>query len=190
MFDSTTDATKQEYSVFIHYNYQGWDLGTYYSEDNKVDALALYMPLMKWSNQVASSVLYYYGSQPKVNLPEKIELAMSHIYAKYNHTIRSGLSIGMLPTENKAAVSNAHLRYKSPPKYGFQFVGALYYNYDIDNEEHLPGGKLGLLYQTGRPEKMQIGLSVQKNAIGDFEILVIPDEMIFSFTLSSRMATP
>lgn len=190
LFDSGTDATEQEYSLFVHLNYQGWDLGSYFSEDNRLDATALYVPITERRHRRTSSVVYYYGSQPRVNQKEKLELSILHDVSRYQHNLHAGLSLALHPSDGKTAVSNFNLRYMSPKRYGLSLVAGAFYNYDLDLEQHLPGAKLGIVLQLDMPEKMQLGFSVQKNAIGDYEAMVIPDEPIYSFTLSTMSESP
>lgn len=184
VFNATSDATEEEYSVFFHFNYHGYDLGTYYSEDRELESAAFYMPISKSDNHSLSSTMYYYRVIPNINLSERYELSLDHTFNKAEHSMRSGIIVSLLPDLNKVDISNVFTNYVSPALSNIKFIGGLYYYFDIENDENLPGAKLGIVWQPDILKKKQISFSVQQNAIGDFNALVIRDELIFTLTIS------
>lgn len=184
VFNATSDATEETYSVFFHYNYRGYDLGTYYSEDNQLDALDFYIPISKSDNQSISSTIYYYGENNEADLGERYEVSLDHTWLRNAHNFRSGVIVTFLQDSDTYFVSNIFTNYISPVFSSIKIVAGAYYS-DIENDESLPGAKLGLIWELSDLDNIQISFSVQKNAIGDFNALIIRDEPILSFTLTS-----
>ena len=185
VFNAVTDATNEEYSAFFHFNYHGFDLGTYYSEDNELESTAFYMPISKSDNYSLSATLSYYGDIPESLLSERYEVSFDNVFTKADHDIRSGIIAAMVPDLDKVDISNIYINYTSPSKFNISLVGGLYYYRDIENKENLPGAKLGLTWRPDTPENIQLSFSVQQNAFGDINAIIIRDEPIFTFTLSS-----
>jgi len=186
VFNATNDASEETYSVFFHYNYHGYDLGTYYSEDNQLDAVDFYIPISRSENQSISSTIYYYSSNPEADLSSRYEVSLDHALVHKEHSFRSGAIVTFLQDTDTSYVSNVFTNYTSPAFSGVRLVAGAYYS-DIENEQSLAGAKLGLIWNTGSRENIQLSFSVQKNAIGDFNALIIRDEPILTFTVSSEI---
>lgn len=185
VFDGGSDATAVEYSLFFHFNYHGYDFGSYYSEDNELEATAFNMPLFKSDEYSLTSTIYYYRDVPEINLSERYEVALDYEMLWAEHEIMSGVVFAVVPGRDKNQFSNLFVNYQSPSHSGFRWLGGLYYYRDIENEENLPGGKLGFMWESPGAEKYTFTISVQQNALGDFNALIVRDEPIFSFTLSA-----
>lgn len=171
--------------MFFHFNYHGYDLGTYYSEYSEIESAAFHMPFSKSDDHSLSSTIFYYSDIPDIKLSERHELSIDHTYKKAAHNVRSGIIIGLLPDQNKINISNVFTNYVSPTFSDIRFIGGLFYYFDIENEENLLGEKLGIAWYPDFPETVRIGFSVQQNATGDYNTLIIRDEPIFTFTISS-----
>lgn len=184
VFNAVNDATEETYSAFVHYNYHGYDFGTYYSEDSKLDAVSFYIPISKSDKQILSSTIYYYGENIDADLSERYEISLDHTLLHNNHSFRSGVIAAFLQNTDTYYVSNVFTNYTSPAYSGIKILAGAYYS-DIENEERLGGGKIGLVWRPEDMENFQMSFSVQKNAIGDFNALIIRDEPVLSFTLSS-----
>jgi len=186
VFNATNDASEERYSIFFHYNYHGYDLGTYYSEDNQLDAVDFYIPISRSPNQSISSTIYYYSSNPEADLSSRYEISLDHTLIHKEHSFRSGAIATYLQDTDASYVSNVFTNYTSPAFYGIKIVAGAYYS-DIENEQRLTGAKLGLIWNVSEKENIQLTFSVQKNAVGDFNALVIRDEPILTFTLSTEL---
>lgn len=185
VFNAVSDATKEEYSVYFHVNYHGYDLGTYYSETSKLESAAFHIPISKSDERSLTSTVYYYRAIPDLGISKHFELSLDHSFNNAAYGLRSGMIIGLFPDLNKADIINLFTNYVSPFFSAFRFTGGLFYYFDMDNGESLPGAKLGIAWHPESPENTSIGLSIQQNAIGDFNSLVIRNEPILSFTLSA-----
>lgn len=184
VFNAVDDATEETYSIFIHYNYHGYNLGTYYTEDRQIDALDFHIPLLMSDTQTISSTVYYYEARNEANLSERYEISLDYAALIGVHDIRSGIVATYLEDSDTFYVSNIFIHYTFPVSASFNVITGAYYS-DIENEQTLPGGKLGLTWKPDDIDDIQLSFSIQKNAIGDFNALIIRDEPVFSFTLSS-----
>lgn len=188
VFEVTSDATKEDYSGFFHFNYHGFDLGTYYSENNQLEAVAFHMPITATGSHTLSSTIAYYGEIPDINLNTRYEVSLDHIFEQSEHNLRSGMTCSLLPGSNEYGVSNIYSNYTSPSLYDISLIAGLYFYRDIENDENFPGARVGLVWQTGSQENnIRISFAVQQNAVGDIYALIIPDEPIMVFTLSSGL---
>ena len=77
------------------------------------------------------------------------------------------------------------MHYTSPFFSSIRLIGGVFYYFDIENNESLPGAKLGLEWKMDHSGSMRLGFSIQKNSIGDINALIIKNDPIFSFTLTS-----
>lgn len=186
VFNATDDASKESYSIFLHYNYQAYNLGTYYSEDNQLEAIDLFIPLSKSGTQSLSSKLYYYHANPAADLSERYEISLDHGLLINEHRFRSGVIVSRLADTGKVYVSNIFTNYSSPSYSVLNLIAGAYYA-NIENKDKLPGAKLGVIWQNVGMEDIQMSFTMRQNAIGDFNALIIRDEPIFTFTLSSKI---
>ena len=185
VFNAVNDATEEEYSVFFHFNYHGYDLGTYFSDSSKLESAAFHIPISKSDNRSLTSSVSYYGSVPDIGISKHFELAIDYAFNNDIYILRSGMIMGLYPELNKADLINLYANYISPDLSGISFLAGAFYYFDIENVERLPGAKLGFVWRQDELNTLRIGLSVQQNAIGDFNSLVVRDEPILTFTLSS-----
>jgi len=185
VFNAVSDATEEEYSVYFHFNYHGYDLGTYYSENNKLESAAIHIPVAGSGDHSLSSTVYYYSANPDLGISKHFELSLDHAVNDAAYKLRSGAIVGIYPDLNKVDIVNLFASYMAPVFSGVRFIGGLYYYFDVENEESLPGAKLGIAWSLQSPDNIRIGLSAQQNAVGDYNALIIRDEPILSFTLSA-----
>jgi hypothetical protein len=185
VFDGGSDATALEYSLFFHFNYHGYDFGSYYSEDNELEAIAFNIPLLKTDEDTLTSRVYYYRDVLEINLSERYEVALDYEMQWAEHQIMSGVVFAVVPDLDKNEFSNLYANYQSPSYSGLRWLGGLYYYRDIENAENLPGGKLGLMWESEGVESFKFTISVQQNALGDINALIVRDEPILSFTISA-----
>lgn len=184
VFNAIDDASKESYSIFLHYNYQGYNLGTYYSKDKQLEAIDFSIPLSKTNTQSFSTTLSYYDASPLAMLSERYEISLDHSFLINEHSFHSGVITSLLKGGGTVYVSNVFTNYNSPSYSGIKLIAGAYYA-NIEKEDKLPGAKLGLMWRGIGLEDLQMSFTIRKNAIGDFNALIIRDENIFTFTLSS-----
>ena len=126
VFNATDDASDQDNSVFIHYNYQGYDFGSYYSDENKLDALSFYMPLAEFDDQKLSSTLYYFGDQGENAFGERYELSLDHLLIYNSHNFSSGAIVTYLKSTDETYLSNVFTNYTSPANKSIRYVLGAY----------------------------------------------------------------
>ena len=80
VFNAVSDASEEEYSLFIHFNYQGYDFGSFYSENNELEAASFNIPLVAFDQHTFTSTIAYYRENPEVDLQRRYELALNHEY--------------------------------------------------------------------------------------------------------------
>lgn len=185
VFMVTDNASHDSYSLFVHLNVYGFDVGTYYSEKNGLDALALNYPLYRTGRQTLSSTLLYYGGKPESGISETYELSVDHMLATGEHVLRSGAAISLLTDQDESGLSNLFAVYTSPRWKDISMQGGLYYSRDFQRDDTVPGWKLGLVWHLGAFNSMNLSFGVQENAVGDFNALVVPDEPILVFRVAS-----
>ena len=184
VFNATSDATEEEYSLFFHFNYHGYDFGSFYSEDNELEAASFYMPLADIDKHLFSSTISYFKESPDAELEKRYEVSLEHEYAWSQYQLRSGLVGAFLPDVSEQDIGNVFVDLILSELSGMRFVAGLYYYKDIENNESLPGAKLGIGWSHGGSEDIQFNISIQQNALGDFHALVIRDEPVLSFTIT------
>lgn len=185
VFNATDDASKEDYSIFLHFNYRGYNLGSYYSKDKQLEAIDFSVPLLKSNTQSLSSTLSYYHAIPTANLNQRYELSLDHGLLLNEHIFHSGVIVSRLKDAGTVYISNVFINYNSPSFFSIKLVAGAYFA-KIENSDRLPGVKLGLMWRQIGLEDFQLSLTLQKNAFGDFNALIIRDEPILTFTLSSR----
>ncbi len=186
VFNLTENATSDDLSGFIHLNYDGWDFGTYYSDENGTQATAFNIPIYKTSTQKMSAGLTYLGGAPDIDIAPRYELSIDHSFLLQQHKIRSSLTVTSLSGENNTDLSNAYLQYTSPTNNSIRYSAGLFYYYDLENNERLPGAKLGVEYILQSQDELSIGFFIRKNAFGDIDAMMVKDEPVISFNLSMR----
>jgi len=187
VFNAVNDATEEEYSVFLHFNYHGYDLGSYFSDSSKLESAAFHIPISKSDNRSLTSSVSYYGAVPDIGISKHFEFAIDHAFNNDIYTLRSGMIMGVFPDLNKTDIINLYANYVSPDFSGIRILAGAFYYFDVESAERLPGAKLGFEWHQDELNRLRIGVSVQQNAIGDFNSLVVRDEPILTFTLSAGL---
>ena len=184
VFNATSDATREDYSVFVHAHYHDYDVGTYFSKNNELDAMSFDIPIAKNDRHSLTSTVSYFNENPDANLYKRYELSIENTSRLGEQIVRAGAVAASVPDLNKNNISNVFAEYTSSGLLRLKFIGGLYYYNDIENNDRLNGGKIGLLWKPEQ-EAFQLGFSLQRNAIGDFNALIVRNEPVFSFKLTT-----
>lgn len=187
VFNLTDNASSDSWGGFAHISYGEWDFGTYYSQRDGNQANALKLRIIDSGKRNLTGTIAHLGGVPERNISPRNEVSL-HLREQVSlHEFRVGITAAALSGGSKTQLSNAFLTYHTPIHLHFRFSCGLYHTRLIDTDETLMGGKLGLEYifeEQGVP--VNIGLFVRNNAFGDIDAMVVRDEPVFSFRLSSK----
>jgi len=188
VFNYVESASQSHYGLFVHAGLGDYQLGTFVSENEPIQTLILNLPTLKLGHHSLQPELRFSSENTRIGLEERYELGVEHRFEGKAHRVKTGVTLTSVPDLDETLISNAFASFVWRMTPTLSLIGGGYYYNDIEESEGLKGAKIGLAWSLeDKEEAMRIQVNIQKNAFGDFSALIIRDEPILVFTLSSRL---